>query len=131
MLTATGMQAPVQCSSPTWESSTSTYQATLDHVVLTDCSFVSSFALVHDVTASDHHAVLCTLKEEFGGWNAGQHLPVTVQDRLDLSNLDNMAPLFQAQLAEVQSQCTTLEDLEQLMWDSAKQVLGVLGQSHF
>lgn len=73
--------------------------------------------------------VLCTLKEEAGGWNAGQHIPVTVQDRLDLSNLDNMAPLFQAQLTEVQSECTTLEDLEQLMWDSAKQVLGVVRQA--
>lgn len=29
LLTVTGMQAPVQCSSPTWESSTGTYQATL------------------------------------------------------------------------------------------------------
>ena len=56
MLASTGMQIPVLCLGPTWESNTNACQATLDHVLLTDCSLVSSFALVHDVTASDHQA---------------------------------------------------------------------------
>lgn len=129
MLTTTGMLAPAECSSPTWESSTGTCQATLDHVVLTDCSLVKSVFLIHDITTSDHHALLCTLHEEFGSWNSGQHLPIIQQERLDLSNLDNLAPLFQSHLESAQLQCTDLESLEKLMWESAKSVLGVVKQA--
>ena len=76
------------------DSSNGKSQATLDHIVVSDLSLVQTMSLVQDVTQSDHHALLCSLKEEVGCWNAGQHQPVVLRPRLILDDLDNLAPMF-------------------------------------
>jgi hypothetical protein len=85
---------------------------------------VSTFAL-EQVTSSDHLALLCTLPEDIGCWNTGQHVPVIRQDRLNFADLDNLAPLFCAELEGVRDQCTDLASLERCMWTTAKDVFGL------
>ena len=124
MLDTTGLVIPSQVLEPTWYSSDGSTTATLDHILVTDRAVVSTFAL-EQVTSSDHLALLCTLPEDIGCWNTGQHVPVIRQDRLNFADLDNLTPLFCAELEGVRDQCTDLASLERCMWTTAKDVFGL------
>ena len=125
MLRTTGLESLSLNLGPTWESHDSHISATLDHILVTDRAMVSSYALKREVTCSDHQAVLCTLDGDTGCWNIGQHVPVVRQDRLNLTNIDNLAPLFCSELERQRDRCTDLASLEQCMWTSAQAVFGV------
>ena len=56
-------------------------------------------------------------------------MPVVSQDRLNLSDLDNLVPLFCSTIDAHQDKCTDLESLERQMWNTAQEVLGLQKQA--
>jgi len=81
--------------------------------------------VIHEMTSSDHHALLVTLLDDECCWSSGQHKPVQLRARLDLEDLDNLAPEFQRRLTEIQDQCSDLEATEVAMWNIGTEVLGL------
>ena len=129
MLVKTGLKPMTVSTEPTWTSSSGRTFATLDHILFTNAGTAASVVMQHEVTSSDHQALLCTLKEDVGCWNVGQHVPVVRQDRLNLSDLDNLVPLFCSTIDAHQDKCTDLESLERQMWNTAQEVLGLQKQA--
>ena len=126
MLADTNLQPATASNEPTWESSNFRHTARLDHVLTTDRSNIQSCIVCKDVVESDHYALLTTLAQAEGCWNAGQHKPAARQERLDLTHLEDLAPEFARRLDEQQAALTDgLESLEEIMWDTAKEVFGL------
>jgi hypothetical protein len=74
--------------------------ARIDHSLVSDASMVHTCKVVHEPTSSDHHALLITLQHDFGSWTSGQHKPISVLQQLNLTELDNLSPVFQQKLEE-------------------------------
>ncbi len=125
MMSRTALQKITDDVTPTWESSTGTVQAHIDHALCTDCSIIFRSDVVHEVTSSDHSALWVVLQRDVGCWNAGQHKRIVTRPCLDFSELDNLAPEFQRKLTEVQGECVDLESLEKAMWASGVNVCGL------
>ncbi len=129
MMTTTGLHPTTDDIQPTWESSTGKMRSRIDHAICTDCSIITKCDVVHDITVSDHSALLVHFHREMGCWNAGQHKPISMRPSLNLGELDNLAPQFQHNLTRIQDKCTDLASLEQAMWQTATDVFG-LKQGH-
>jgi hypothetical protein len=76
-------------------------------------------------TSSDHHALLITLQHDFGSWTSGQHKPISVRQQLNLTELDNLSPIFQQKLEEACADADDLEKLELAMFKVAAEVYGL------